>query len=69
MKTTAKLTHLPSQSNLKYNLMKDETNKLYYIKRLRDNKLALIGNRDEAEEFVLFGIDANKEELKTLIFI
>lgn len=58
---------LQSQSNKKFELLKD-SNSLYYIKRTKDKKTALIGDRDEAENFILYGIYENKEELKTLIF-
>jgi hypothetical protein len=59
---------LITQSNQKYALLKDEATKTYHIKRLKDNKIALLGDRDDAEWFILYGIEANKEDLKTLKF-
>lgn len=69
LKNSEKLTLLFSQSTQKYQLFKDEVKRLYYIKRLRDSKLALVGNNDEAYWYILYGIDENKEDLKTLNFI
>lgn len=60
---------LQSQSTLKYNLLKDIDNALYYVLRVRDNKKALIGTSDDAYDFILYGIAENREELKTLKFI
>lgn len=61
-------THLLAQSNFKYNFLKDEAQKLYYIKRIKDGKIALVGNKDDAEFFIIYGIDANKEDLTSLNF-
>lgn len=69
LKNSEKLTLLFSQSTQKYQLLKDEVKRLYYVKRLRDSKLALVGDNDEAYDFILYGIDVNKEELRTLNFI
>lgn len=57
---------LKSQSTDHYTLLKKEN--LYYIKREKDKKVALIGDRDEAEEFILYGIEENLDELKNLNF-
>lgn len=67
-KNTEGLTTLLSQSSFKYSLLKDETTKLYYIKRLRDSKMALVGDNNESYEFILYGIEANQEDLTQLIF-
>lgn len=61
-------THLIAQSSFKYNFLKDEAQKLYYIKRIKDGKIALVGDKEQAVEFILFGIDANKEDLTSLNF-
>ena len=61
-------THLLAQSSFKYNFLKDEAQKLYYIKRIKDGKIALVGDKEQAEEIILFGIDANKEDLINLTF-
>ena len=70
MKTniTKNMTLLLSQSNKSFELYKDEKEKLYYIKRVKDSKVGLIGDIDEAEWMVLYGIEANKEDLKTIKF-
>lgn len=63
---TKNLTFLPTQSTAKYELWKDEQTKLYYIYRNKDNKIALVGDSDASYDFILYGIEANKEELLTL---
>lgn len=67
--TTEKLNLLFSQSSNAYQLLKDEVQKLYYIRRVKDMRVALIGDSDEAEWFILYGIDANKEDLRNLKFV
>jgi hypothetical protein len=59
---------LQSQSTFKYNLLKDLDASLYYVVRIRDNKKALLGDKEEALDFILYGIAENKEDLKTLKF-
>lgn len=61
------MQYLKSQSTAQYELLKSKDN-LYYIKRISDKKQALVGDRDEAELFILYGIEANKQDLKTLNF-
>jgi hypothetical protein len=56
---------LRKQSGLNYLLLKDE-NKQYYIHRLRDKKTVLIGSNNEAEEFILYGLNGNRDEVKQL---
>jgi len=63
------MTILQSQSNQKYTLLKDSKTNIYYIKRNKDRKKAVIGNRDDAELYILYGINDNKEDLKQLNFI
>lgn len=63
---TQNLTFLASQSSANHELYKDEQTKLYYIFRNKDNKMALIGDVDEAEWIILYGIEANKDDLDIL---
>lgn len=53
-KTTEK-TILKSQSNFKYTLFKE--NNLYYIQCNKSNKTKLIGDKEVAEEYILYGIE------------
>lgn len=59
---------LQSQSTLKFNLVKDLDTLLYYVVRVRDNKKALIGDKEKSEWLILYGIAENREDLKTLNF-
>jgi hypothetical protein len=56
---------LRKQSGLNYLLLKDE-NKQYYIHRLKDQKTVLVGSNDEAEAFILYGLNDNISEVKQL---
>lgn len=67
MKTTD-LTYLKTQSTQRLSLYKDPKSELYYIYRLKDKKFALLGDRERAENFILDGLEANKEEITTLKF-
>lgn len=62
-KIKAKL--LRKQSGLNYLLLKDES-KQYYIHRLKDKRTVLIGSNDEAEAFILYGLNDNISEVKQL---
>ena len=62
------LTVLWSQSTKRYTMLKDEQTKTYYIQRGKDKKKACLGNNDDCEDWILYGILANKEDLKTLKF-
>lgn len=64
--TIKNLTFLASQSSANHELYKDEQTKLYYVYRNKDNKMALIGDSDEAYDMILYGIEANKEDLALL---
>ncbi len=61
-------TYLLSQSTLAYALLKNEAEKLYYIKRVKDSKMALVGDADLAELYILYGIEPNKQDLTELKF-
>lgn len=61
------MKYLKSQSTPHYELLKSSKG-IYYIKRLSDNLKAKVGDRDEAELFILYGIEPNKEDLTTLNF-
>lgn len=53
---------LESQSTDKYKLLKNLAFGLYYIRRQKDLKTVLIGDRDETEPFILYGL--GDEDLK-----
>lgn len=57
-------THLASQSTLAYALLKNEAEKLYYIKCMRDSKMALVGDIEAAYDLVLFGLHEMSAEVK-----
>lgn len=54
---------LKSQSTKEFRLLKNLKTKLYYIRRIKDKKLILLGDRDESETFILDGLHANKQEV------
>ena len=64
-----RLQVLFSQSNKKYQLLKDTEENLYYIKRLKDNKTVLIGDREQSEDYILDGLFECKKEIEKLKFI
>lgn len=55
---------LEKQSNSEYLLLKDN-NKMYYLYKTRTKETVLIGNNDAAELFILYGLNENKEEVKS----
>lgn len=59
---------LQAQSTRTHKLYKNENKGLYYVVRMQDNKKSLLGDKDTSENFILYGIEANKKELQTLIF-
>ena len=59
---------LQAQSTLRYTLLKNVKKGTYYILRHKDKKKALIGDKNDAEWFILYGIAENKEDLQTLKF-
>lgn len=56
---------LRKQSGVDYLLLKDESMQ-YYIYRLKDKKAVLVGCKDKAEEFILYGLYDNRDEVKQL---
>lgn len=50
------LITLESQSTDRYKLLKNLAFGLYYIRREKDLKTVLIGDRDETEPFILYGL-------------
>ena len=48
---------LKSQSNSRLQLLKDTITGLYYLREVRTGKEELIGNRDKAENYILYGVD------------
>lgn len=60
------LTILKAQSTLKYTLLKDENLGLYFIRRNKDKKTVEIGNKDDAEEYILFGLQENIKDVLNL---
>lgn len=54
---------LKSQSTKEFRLLKNLKTKLYYIRRIKDKKLILLGDRDESETFILDGLHVNKQEV------
>lgn len=48
---------LESQSTERYKLLKDIDSCLYFILRKKDNKTVLLGDKDEAEPFILYGLN------------
>ena len=51
---------LQRQSLVNYQLKKDTVKNLYWIERQKDKKKTVLMDRDEAEEFILYGL-SNKE--------
>lgn len=56
--------YLSSQSTLAYALLKNEAEKLYYIKRIKDSKMVLIGDNEESYDFILYGLNEMSAEVK-----
>jgi len=57
---------LKAQSTIKYTFIKDESKGLYFIRRNRDKKTILIGDKEQSEEFILFGLQENIKEVLNL---
>lgn len=47
---------LQSQSVKDYQLKKDTVTSLYWIERVKDRKKTVSMNRDQAEDFILYGL-------------
>lgn len=54
------------QSNERYKLIKNTASNTYYICRQKDKKTVEIGDKDNAEPFVLYGLQEMKEEVINL---
>lgn len=48
---------LESQSTERYKLLKDVEAGLYFIRRQKDLKTIEIGDRDESEPYILYGLN------------
>lgn len=59
---------LKEQSTEKYKLYKDISLGLYYVFGVKENKTVEIGDRDESEPFILYGLGDEdlKEDLQQL---
>lgn len=57
---------LHGQSTKTFQLIKEVTTQTYYIKRLRDKKYVLIGDKETAENFILDGLYSMREDVKQL---
>lgn len=55
-----------SKNSDKYKLFKDESLGLYYIRRKKDGKTVLIGDKEKADNFIIYGLDEMKEEITEL---
>jgi len=60
------ITVLSVQSTKSFKLIKKNSTKQYFIKRVKDSKTILIGDRDKSEDFILYGLFANREDVKQL---
>jgi len=60
------ITVLSVQSTKSFKLIKKQSTKQYFIKRVKDSKTILIGDRDKSEDFILYGLFANRNEVKQL---
>ena len=60
------ITVLSVQSTKSFKLIKKQSTKQYFIKRVKDSKTILIGDRDKSEDFILYGLFANREDVKQL---
>lgn len=57
---------LKQQSNSLYILFKDEETSRYYIEGVKEGRTILIGDKDDAESFILYGVGQNKTEINKL---
>jgi len=65
-KKNKEITVLSVQSTKSFKLIKKNSTKQYFIKRVKDSKTILIGDRDKSEDFILYGLFANREDVKQL---
>jgi len=63
---TENINLLVSQSNFRYQYLKDEETKLYYIRRVKDMKTVLVGDREDALNFTLYGLSEMAEDVQAL---
>ena len=59
---------LRSQSTQNLYLKKDSVQGIYFIKNLKHNTHALIGDREQSEDLILYGLKDNLDIVKTLTF-
>lgn len=58
------MTILKKHSTYKYQLLKE--NGVYYIRRVKDKKIVLIGDKEVSDNFIIYGLSAMKEEIAEL---
>lgn len=58
------MTLLHRHSTYKYQLLKE--NGVYYIRRVKDRKIVLIGDKEVSDNFIIYGLSAMKEEINEL---
>lgn len=58
------MTILNKHSTYKYQLLKE--NGIYYIRRVKDKKTVLIGDKEVSDNFIIYGLSAMKEEINEL---
>lgn len=65
-KNKSQMTFLKSQSTQNYHLYRDNETSLFYIKSMKNKKTILIGDKEQSEEFILFGLQENIKEVLNL---
>lgn len=55
---------LNRHSTYKYQLLKE--NGVYYIRRVKDKKTVLIGDKEKSDNFIIYGLSEMKEEIAEL---
>ena len=65
LKNVGEVITLQRQSNSKYLLVKD-LNLIYYLVRLKDNKVVEVGDKEEAEDLILYTVNECASEVKQL---
>lgn len=65
-KNKGNTTFLKSQSTQNYRLYRDNENDLYFIRRQKDKKTVVIGDKEQSLDYILDGLAQNAEEIKEL---
>lgn len=65
-KNKGNTTFLKSQSTQNYRLYRDNENNLYFIRRQKDKKTVNLGDKEQAENYILDGLNQYTEEIKEL---